>query len=126
MKMWLSGVTGAADACEHLASPYALACFDPQTPRLKMHIVSKLVVAQIDDNRVSCDCFKRNWYSGMKRLIMPGDVVGKTVSCGDDTAVRDGEHVLSIRVIRLLIPRVSRERDAIFDLLPVDGVPPRD
>ena len=89
-----------------------------------MHVVGKLTVAQIDSDRVSGDCFERNWYSGVKRLVVSGDVVGKTVSCRDDAAIRDGKDGLSISVIRPRIPRISRGRDPIFHLLPVDGVPP--
>src|SRR5580765_7573478 len=88
-----------------------------------MHVVGNLTVAQIDSDRVSGDCFERNWHSGVERLVVSGNVVGKTVYCRDHAAVRDGKDGLFISIIRLLIPRVSRERDPIFDLLPVDGVP---
>jgi hypothetical protein len=79
MKMRLSAIAGAADAREHLASPYELSFFDPQASRLKMMVVGKLTVAQIDGDRVSGGCFGRNWYSGMKRLAVSGDVLGNTV-----------------------------------------------
>lgn len=67
-----------------------------------MHVVGKLTVAQIDSDRVSGDCFERNWHSRVERLVVSGDIVGKTVYCRDHAAVRDGKDGLSISIIRLL------------------------
>jgi len=83
-----------------------------------MKVIGKLTAAQIDRDRISGDGFERNRYSGVKRLVVPGNVVGKTVSRRHDAAV------LSVSVIRALVQRIPGERDPIFYLLPIDGVPP--
>ncbi len=88
-----------------------------------MKVVGKLTATQIDSDGIAGDCVERDGHSGVKRLVVSGNVVGKAVSCRDDAAIRDGQNCLSISVIRLLIQRVSRKRDPIFDLFPVDGVP---
>src|SRR5947209_6801202 len=124
MQVRLTGIAGTAHTRQHLTSPHEVACLDTHAPRLKMHIVRKLPSAEINGDRISGHRVERDRYSGVERLAVPGDVIGKAVFRRDYTAIRDGQHGLSIRVVRSHVARVAEKRGTIFNLFPIDGVAP--
>src|SRR6476660_4959412 len=122
MQVRLAGVASRADARQRLSSPHTVPDLHAQTARLQVHVVCKLTATKVESDRVSRNCFNRNGYSGVERLTMPGDIVRKTISCRDHTAIGDRKNGPPIGKIRAHIPRVAGERRTVLDLLPVDCV----
>jgi len=54
-----------------------------------MHVVGELTAAQVDRNGVARNRFERNRHSGMECFAVPGDIIGKSIFCGDNEAIRD-------------------------------------
>src|SRR5437763_16239204 len=104
MQMRLARIAGAANARQYLATLHSVTYLDEQTAWLQMHVVGKLTATQIESDRVSCNCFRGRWNSGMKRVAMSGDVIGETVPCRDDTAIGDGQDSLLIGIVRARLP----------------------
>ena len=121
MQMRFSSISGSADARQHLPTPHTIPCFHAQTPGLQMHVISKLAATQVERDGIARHRFQCNWHGGVERVAVSGDVLGKSVSGGDNATVRNGKHLFSVGVIGVHVPRVARKCRTILDLFPVDG-----
>src|SRR5665213_1608729 len=61
----------------------------------------------------------------MKRVTVPRDVVGETISCRNHSTVGDCQDYLPIGIIGVHIPWIAREARSVLDLLPIDRVAAR-
>src|ERR1700722_16278084 len=96
-----------------------------QAAWLQVTVLGEVLPAQVKHNGITGNrvgCYRD---SGAESLVVARHIVRKTVPRGDYRAICHCQHGLAIGVVRALVACISRESCALFDLLPIDCVPPR-